>query len=359
MDFPFDIYDVADQVGLTLKRPHIKSADYNCPFCDGIGKLNLNIEKNAYRCNKCSVYGGMLDLFCRCTNVSDRKTAYKCLTEKSNYAFAVQNREQRQSKVNAIKEVPKADIERLDFCYRAMLDELELDTSHKWNLLDRGLSEKEIQINLYKSVPVDTYNRLVPKLLNRGCDLIGVPGFFADLNGEIKVNIHNHMSGFFVPVFNEKRQIQGMQIRRDTLDKRKYMWLSSAEKMQGCSSNSPVQVSGDIFNSRAIYVTEGALKCHIAHFLSEKTFVAIAGVSQQKELETLFQRLQQKSQCKIIVDALDMDDDKNEHVRRGHINLAWLADKYGFIPKRIIWDRQYKGIDDYLLSKKNNGGILK
>ena len=139
-NFPFDICDVADKIGLTLKKPHIKSADYNCPFCDGIGKLNLNIEKNAYRCNKCSVYGGMLDLFCRCTNVSDRKTAYKCLTEKSNYAFAVKNREQRQSKVNAIKEVPKADIERLDFCYRAMLDELELDTPHKWNLLNRRKS---------------------------------------------------------------------------------------------------------------------------------------------------------------------------------------------------------------------------
>lgn len=36
MDFPFDIYDVADKIGLVLKRQHNKSADYNCPFCDGI-----------------------------------------------------------------------------------------------------------------------------------------------------------------------------------------------------------------------------------------------------------------------------------------------------------------------------------
>ena len=41
MDFPFDIYDVADQLGLELKKQHPKSSDYNCPFCDGKGKLNL------------------------------------------------------------------------------------------------------------------------------------------------------------------------------------------------------------------------------------------------------------------------------------------------------------------------------
>ena len=358
MDFPFDIYDVAEKIGLVLKRQHNKSADYNCPFCDGIGKLNLNIERNAYRCNKCGAYGGMLDLFCKCTNVPDRKTAYHCLAVNGSDDFSIQKREQRQATVSSIKEVPKADIDRLDFCYRAMLDELELDTPHKWNLLDRGLSEETIQENLYKSVPVDTYNILVDKLLEKDCDLIGVPGFFTDVNGEIRVNIHNHMCGFFVPVFNEKRQIQGMQIRLDTMDtKRKYVWFSSAERINGCSSKSPVHISGDVFGSNAIYVTEGALKGQIAHFLSGKPFVATAGVNQQKELEILFQRLQRESQCKIIVDAFDMDDDTNEHVRRGHQNLAWLADKYGFIPKRIVWDRRYKGIDDYLLSKKNNGGI--
>ena len=358
MNFPFDIYDVAEKIGLVLKRQHNKSADYNCPFCDGIGKLNLNVEYNVYRCNKCGAYGGMLDLFCKCTNVPDRKTAYHCLAVNSGNNFSIQKREQRQSTVSAIKEVQKADIDRLDFCYRSMLAELELDTPHKWNLLERGLSEEVIQENLYKSVPVDTYNILVDKLLEKDCDLIGVPGFFTDVNGEVRANIHNHMSGFFVPVFNEKRQIQGMQIRLDTMDtKRKYMWFSSAERINGCSSKSPVQLSGDVFGSNAIYITEGTLKGQIAHFLSGKSFAATAGVNQQKELEILFQRLQRESQCKIIVDAFDMDDDTNEHVRRGHQNLAWLADKYGFIPKRIVWNRQYKGIDDYLLSKKNNGGI--
>ena len=98
MDFPFDIYDVAEKIGLV---------------CDGIGKLNLNVEYNAYRCNKCGAYGGMLDLFCKCTNVSDRKTAYRCLAVNGSDDFSIQKREQRQATVSSIKEIPKADIDLL------------------------------------------------------------------------------------------------------------------------------------------------------------------------------------------------------------------------------------------------------
>ena len=169
------------------------------------------------------------------------------------------------------------------------------------------------------------------------------------------------MGGFFVPVFNEQRQIQGMQIRLDDPfeSKRKYIWLSSSEKNGGCSSGSPVQISGNIFDSEVIYVTEGPLKGQIAHFLSGKPFIAVAGVNQQRELDSLFLRIKENGKCSTIVDAFDMDDDKNEHVLRGHRNLAWLAAKYGFSPKRITWDRQYKGIDDFLLAVRNmKGGSL-
>ena len=155
-------------------------------------------------------------------------------------------------------------------------------------------------------------------------------------------------------VYNECRQIQGLQIRLDApLDgNRKYMWLSSAERNGGCSSNSPVGISGDVFNSEVVYVTEGPLKGQIAHSLSGKPFLATAGVNQQKELEAVFSKLKENGKCRMIIDAFDMDDGDNPHVRRGHINLAWLTEKYGFIPRRVTWDKYYKGIDDYLLEKR-------
>ena len=350
MDFPFDIYDVADQLGLELKKQHPKSSDYNCPFCDGRAKLNLNVEHNVFRCNRCGEYGGMIDLFCKLTGTSDRKTAYRLLAEHNGYS--VTQREVRKKTVSSIKEAEKADIKTLHKCYSAMLSILTLNPSHKRNLLERGLSEEQIRINMYRSVPRGEYDHIVYRLLEQNLNLIGVPGFYVSDEGEIKINLHQCTIGFFVPVFDECGYIQGMQIRLDSPfeSKRKYIWLSSSEKNGGCSSGSPVQISGNIFDSEVIYVTEGPLKGQIAHHLCGKTFLAVAGVNQQKELDSLFLRIRNEGKCSTIVDAFDMDDDKNEHVLRGHRNLAWLAVKYGFSPKRVTWDRRYKGIDDYLLA---------
>ena len=359
MDFPFDIYDVADQLGLELKKQHPKSSDYNCPFCDGGAKLNLNVEHNVFRCNRCGEYGGMIDLFCKLTGTADRKTAYRLLAEHNGYSVA--QRQIRKKTVSGIKEAEKTDIQTLHKCYSALLNILTLSPSHKKNLLARGLSEEQIRMNMYRSVPRGEYEHIVYRLLEKNINLIGVPGFYVSNDGEIRINLHQCMGGFFVPVFNEQRQIQGMQIRLDDPfeSKRKYIWLSSSEKNGGCSSGSPVQISGDIFNSEVIYVTEGPLKGQIAHYLSGKPFIAVAGVNQQRELDSLFLRIKENGKCNTIVDAFDMDDDKNEHVLRGHRNLAWLAAKYGFSPKRITWDRHYKGIDDFLLAVRNmKGGAL-
>lgn len=75
-----------------------------------------------------------------------------------------------------------------------------------------------------------------------------------------------------------------------------------------------------------------------------------------KELDVIFKALHKKGKCCTIVDAMDTDDDVNEHVRQAHINLAWLAKNNGFIPRRLTWDRAYKGIDDYLLAVKEKKG---
>ncbi len=354
MEFPFDVYDVAEYIGLELKRQHPKSADYNCPFCGGKGKMNLNVERNTFRCNKCGVSGGMLDLFTKCTNVSDKKEAYHILAEKHSYAFAVVQRQKRREAVKAVNEVQRADADRLDYVYRALLNELSLEPKHRENLLSRGLSEEIIRQLQYRSVPQKGFDYLIRRLLECGCNLIGVPGFYVSDNGEIKVNIYDCMVGIFIPVYSAEGKIQGLQIRLDKPfdNKCKYMWFSSAEKNGGCSSNSPVQVCGDVFESPVVYITEGPLKCQIAHFLSGKPFVSVAGVNQTKELAVFLQELRKKGKCRLIIDAFDMDDNKNEHVRRGHQNLIFLSQKYGFVPKRIIWDRQYKGIDDYLYAKK-------
>ena len=63
-DLPFNMADVAGLVGLQIKRRGSISWEAYCPFCqDEKGKMNLNLKKNVFRCNRCGESGGMLDLY--------------------------------------------------------------------------------------------------------------------------------------------------------------------------------------------------------------------------------------------------------------------------------------------------------
>lgn len=45
--------------------------DVNCPFCgETKGKMNVNLQKNVFRCNRCDASGGMLELHGRLHGVS-------------------------------------------------------------------------------------------------------------------------------------------------------------------------------------------------------------------------------------------------------------------------------------------------
>ena len=62
--FGYDIRDVVRVLNLTIRRKNARSYDVDCPFCNHkTGKLNINVEKNVFRCNYCDAHGGMLDLY--------------------------------------------------------------------------------------------------------------------------------------------------------------------------------------------------------------------------------------------------------------------------------------------------------
>lgn len=63
-EFPFSIEDIALRLlNLRLRHRNLVSFDVDCPFCGKKGKMNLNVEKDVYRCNYCGEKGGMLKLF--------------------------------------------------------------------------------------------------------------------------------------------------------------------------------------------------------------------------------------------------------------------------------------------------------
>ena len=58
--FPFGIADVVELLGLTVRRRLPSSLYLNCPFCGDLrGRLNVNTDKNVWRCNRCGAAGGM------------------------------------------------------------------------------------------------------------------------------------------------------------------------------------------------------------------------------------------------------------------------------------------------------------
>lgn len=66
--FDYDISDVVNLLKLQVRHKNSVSLDVNCPFCgETKGKMNVNLRKNVFRCNRCDVSGGMLDLYGRGT----------------------------------------------------------------------------------------------------------------------------------------------------------------------------------------------------------------------------------------------------------------------------------------------------
>ena len=155
-------------------------------------------------------------------------------------------------------------------------------------------------------MPVFGIRAMVKELMDAGCTVKGVPGFYLDENGCWTVNLSAKKSGILIPIVSISGKIQGFQIRLDHVtDSRKYIWLSSSNYRQGVSSGSPVHVIGDC-RAKVIYVTEGALKGTIAHYLLGHTFVCVAGVNQYRNLKPVLETLH-RCGAEAVVEAYDMD----------------------------------------------------
>lgn len=349
--FPFDITDVAAVLGLEMN-----SRNYtNCPLCgDNRGKMNLNLEKNVFRCNHCGESGGMIALYAKVYGLSN-SDAYRRLLEATKTGdFSVKKREYK--KVNeSCKEIPMASTNEINMTYRALLSMFDLSSKHRENLMFRGLSDEHIKRFGFRSVPVSGIDRYIMVLIEQGYTIQGVPGFYYDKENK-KWTMKMNCSGIIIPVTTVDGLIAGAQIRLDKpFSGCKYFWVSSSEKNMGTSSGSPVGFVGDS-QSKTVYVTEGHLKAVTAHCLSGLTFAAVAGVNNYGNLPSLFEVLKRNG-VEEIVEAYDMDKLTNPHVERGCCKLVEIAREYGFYVRRIKWNEQFKGIDDYLNACKTKQNV--
>ena len=267
--FNYDITDVVHLLQLRVRHKNSSSMDVNCPFCgETKGKMNVNLQKNVFRCNRCDASGGMLELYGRLHGVSSAE-ANRQIREalgKGEYRTNYQVAPKKEPVVIFNAELADADV--IDRTYQEMLSLLTLNDKHQEDLKKRGLTEEQIEIQRYRSVPLFGIKNMVQKLLESGQTVKGVPGFYEDQDGKWTINFSSKNSGILIPIQSPEGKIQGFQIRLDqVMEGRKYIWLSSVKFKNGVSSGSPVHVIGNL-DAEQIYLTEGALKGTIAHYLS-------------------------------------------------------------------------------------------
>ena len=367
-DFRFTILDVAGLLPLRIKRRTAGSFYVDCPFCgDTKGRLNIS-RKNVWRCNRCDASGGMLALYARMYGISNAE-AYREICEAlgcdhSNGDTATPARRCPESAVLLPPAVPQAAFAAPQTIHQTLtllLEQLSLSPRHKAHLLSpkRGLTDAQIERFGFKSTPPSFLCRgLAERLLAKGCTLQGVPGFYQGEDGKWTVNFPNRTSGILIPAVGMDGLLCGMQIlldrplrdKDDPPEKKgaKYIWFSSNDRLMGVTSGSPVHFVGDPF-AKTVYVTEGLLKADIAHCLTGRSFVAVAGVSSLANLERQLPVLAH-SGTRTIVEAFDMDKQSKPQVSAACEKMEQMVLTNRMQCIHLTWDATYKGIDDWQLA---------
>lgn len=376
MEWPFSTAQVLEllSIGVPSNR---SSIDVTCPFCDDRKKhMNINLLKNRYRCNLCGESGNTLQLYQRMTGLSDCKQAYWEIMEHLELDTKprdILDQKRDEIKKQRAKMVTATLLSPLELhrTYQSVLNLLSLDEDHLESLLDRGLTMGEIDNLGYRTFPKNI-KQIMPMLKHLNLKMIGVPGFYCH-KGSIR--FIEDKRGILVPYRNFNGYIVGLQLRIDenarTLDQNgkketKYKWISSSGLHDGCGFSSVHYACEFGWNSKleefypiygkdkTFYLTEGAMKADIAHYLTDYRlpFIAVAGVSQYTKLEEELLRLKDYGVEK-IVNMYDMDYLTNPHVQKALEITKEMTAKCGLKYQRYIWDTNFKGIDDYLKHKKS------
>lgn len=313
----FDIIEIARRVNITLlKQMNDGQWLARCPFCGDSSKntkhghLYLKPSTGEYACHRCGQMGKTIGMYAHLRGI-DTKAAYKELVN----ADALPEIKLKHNNAPVV-EVEPAPTQRRHEVYSAMLDILQLQTAHRADLIKRGLSSEYILQNNYKSYPRTKKERaaLCEKLSAR-FNLSRVPGFFVNQDGAWELT--PCPNGYFLPVRNAQKQIQGLQLRVLPYDPKKgskYLWLSSNAKPGGASVGQcfHIAIPPGVKTVNRLWLTEGSLKADVASFFTNVPFLAMAGVNAQKGITDVLQRMNVKE----VVMAYDMDREINPNVKK-------------------------------------------
>ena len=87
----------------------------------------------------------------------------------------------------------------------------------------------------------------------------------------------------------------------------------------------------------------------VAHTLMNRSFAATAGANNTALLDGVFAHLAENG-TQTIIEAEDMDKYRNEHIQNGASKIQLMAKRYGMDCRRLTWNPNYKGVDDWQLA---------
>ena len=368
-DFPFNIVDVFNACGISVEVRGDKIY-FDCPECGATKKskaLEARISTGVYNCAKCGKFGGgMLKLY-QYYHKCDAKTANKEMREYVGQPTYSQRKRQNELIESHAKRIVAqqsnlASEDIINATYRRFLNLCYLSKKHRESLKNRGLSDKAITHFGFKSAPISfpEHRRIIDTLLREGYPLEGVPGFYLNEKGFWDFNIKQRFSGIMIPYISLQNKLLGFQIRLDkpfeehkkdgTVKSTRYLWFVSTDLNKGCSRSTVPHITSTRRVEKTIFFTEGALKADVASFLSNREFLAIAGVTQYSILPDIFKTLKTNG-VRRIVDCFDADYRRNPNVAAARDRLKLEILKAGLQYYRLDWDeRNGKGIDDFLLN---------
>ena len=339
------ILAVARRCGLVIDDRTLGHTEIEakCPFCGDKPHrhhLRMNAGNDKFKCWLCGETGNSVSLYAKVEGISNKEAVNRLLDGSNVYRFP----SVPQTQITQPR--PALPLEQRNEVYTSMLNHLILNDTHRSNLRERGFSDDRIQRNQYRSMPSDENSRLLlSSILSSFHELDGIPGFYEDRQGRWTIA---GAPGLLVPYRNHDGLIQGLQIRLNSAEKRKYRWFASTNYLRGTKSGAPIHITGNL-QSKTAYITEGGLKGDVAsYFDDEALFLCIAGVSATESLVDTVSELNVRN----VIIAMDMDKLSNKQVRNAVTTMTRELRRMKNIKIDIAnWDARFNGIDDYYYAR--------
>ncbi len=384
---PYTGGDVLTLLGLPFNSRKDEQNPMQCPFC-GARRFYFNITKGCGQCFKCGEGASSKQFYAAWEHMSEDE-AEKEIKERLGIDPAPWSYQKRQRRPREVFVMPKkeniAPQKQRDKVYRTMLSMLSLSEYDRECLYARGFEDEDIARLGYKTMPCYNYNseesrNLCRKLMEEGCDLHDVPGFY--LNEEKTWCMTKMTEGIITPCVNYFNQVVGLMVRKDD-NKRKVFngelegkcgYFSTKGFSSGAPAKSYVHISTDfkysqeegryipiIKNGRMI-LTEGIMKADLASSLmmegygERPSFMAVQGVEALTYLPYYLKVLKVYG-LKDVALAYDMDYLTNPNVQNGMRKARKIIEELGLGYTSIMsWDTnvpgnpevKLKGIDDML-----------